>query len=288
MKAWIKIAIVCLMGNAPLAAQTTGENTAANGGKQLTILHTSDMHSRVLPIPAGAADEYAGRGGLVRRASCVEQERLQDPELLLLDCGDFSQGSPYYNLFKGEVEVKMMNRMKYDAITIGNHEFDFGLENMARIYRMADFPVVCANYDVKGTVLEGLVKPYVVLQRKGIRIGIFGLSPQMEGLVQAEKCEGITFLDPVEAAQQTIDLLREKEQCDVVICLSHLGINIADANSDDKWVAKTHGVDIILGGHTHTFMDQPANYLNSEGRNVAVMHSGKNGVNVGKMTVYVE
>lgn len=256
---------------------------SAQQTKQLTILHTSDTHSRIEPIDRHAADKNAGMGGAVRRASFVKAFRSTHPDVLLFDCGDISQGTPYYNLFEGEVEVKMMNLMKYDAMTIGNHEFDFGLDNMARLFRMADFPVVCANYDVTGTVLEGLVKPYVVLERDGLRIGVFGLSPEMAGLVQADKCEGIVYNDPIAVAQEVTDLLRGKEQCDVVICLSHLGFQLKYSVCDEKLVAATRGIDVILGGHSHTFMEKPAFYLNADGENVPVLHTGKNGVFVGEI-----
>lgn len=259
--------------------------------KELYILQTSDTHSRIEPIPAQTADPAAGMGGVVRRATFVKNFRNEHPDVLLFDCGDISQGTPYYNLFKGEVEIKAMNLMKYDAMTIGNHEFDFGLENMARLFRMADFPVVCANYEVKGTVLEGIVKPYVVLERSGLRIGVFGISPKLEGLVQADKCEGVVYKDPVATAQQMADLLKEKEHCDVVVCLSHLGIQPgADASEeyDNNLVAKTRNIDIILGGHTHTNMEQPAVYQNADGKKVPIMHVGKSGAYVGKMKLTLD
>lgn len=251
--------------------------------KELYILHTSDMHSRVEPLDANAADTDAGKGGLVRRATFVEQFRAEHPNTLVLDCGDFSQGTPYYNFYKGEVEVKMMNLMGYDAMTIGNHEFDFGMENMARLFRLARFPVVCSNYEVTGTPLEGLIKPYVVIEREGLRIGLFGLAPQPEGLIQTDKCQGVVYKDPIQAAQQMADLLRNKEHCDAVVCLSHLGIRgIAPTDMcDEKLVAATSGIDAILGGHSHTFMEAPAFYPNAEGHQTPVFHTGKNGVYVG-------
>ncbi|RGT34110.1 bifunctional metallophosphatase/5'-nucleotidase [Bacteroides clarus] len=251
--------------------------------KQLVILHTSDTHSRIEPIDPHAADRYAGMGGVVRRATFLKDFRAGNPDVLLFDCGDISQGTPYYNLFQGEVEVKMMNLMGYDAMTIGNHEFDFGLDNMARLFRMADFPVVCANYDVTGTVLEGLVKPYVVLNRDGMKIGVFGLSPKMEGLVQADKCEGVVYNDPIAAAQEVTDRLRAQEGCDVVICLSHLGFRIKNEVCDEKLAAETKGIDVILGGHSHTFMEKPAFYLNAEGKSIPVLHTGKSGIFVGEL-----
>lgn len=153
--------------------------------KQLLILHTNDTHSCILPLKETLADTtIAGRGGYLRRVALVKEERAREPELLLFDSGDFSQGSPYYSIFKGDVEIDLMNRMHYDAATIGNHEFDFGMENMARLFRRANFPIVCANYDFTGTPCEGLVKPYVIIKRKGVKIGVFGLAPELDGLVE--------------------------------------------------------------------------------------------------------
>lgn len=259
--------------------------------KELFILQTSDTHSRIEPIPPHTADPAAGMGGVVRRATFVKEFRNEHPDVLLFDCGDISQGTPYYNLFKGEVEIKSMNLMKYDAMTIGNHEFDFGMDNMARLFRMANFPVVCANYDMTGTVLEGIVKPYVVLERSGLKIGVFGISPKLEGLVQADKCEGVVYKDPVATAQEMADLLKNKEHCDVVICLSHLGIQLGAADSeeyDNNLVAKTRNIDVILGGHTHTNMEHPAIYQNADGKDVPIMHVGKSGVYVGKMKLTLQ
>ncbi len=172
---YLLVAALCVMS--ALAAQDV---------KELLILHTNDTHSCIEPLSENDPNpEFAGKGGFVRRATLVKECRKQNKDLLLFDCGDFSQGSPYYNMFGGEVEIKLMNEMGYDAGTIGNHEFDFGMDNMARIFQMANFPIVCANYDVTGTVLEGIVKPYVVLERNGLKIGVFGLSPAVDGLVQA-------------------------------------------------------------------------------------------------------
>lgn len=263
---------------------------AAQGQDTLFVLHTSDTHSRIEPVSRQSADRNAGLGGVVRRVSFVKQYRAEHPDVLLFDCGDFSQGTPYYNMFRGELEVKMMNLMGYDAMTIGNHEFDFGLENMARLFRMAHFPVVCANYEVTGTPLEGLVKPYVVLERQGVRVGVFGLSPRVEGLVQADKCQGIVYRDPIPVAREMVRLLRKEEKCDVVICLSHLGLygsGLGDAG-DEVLAAQTEGIDLILGGHSHTYLERPSFYENASGQEVPVMHVGKNGAYVGKIKLELE
>ncbi len=252
--------------------------------RSLFIAHTSDTHSCIEPISPNFSDSaQANKGGYLRRASLVKELRSQYPQnMLLLDCGDFSQGSVYYNLFKGEVEVQLMNEMGYDACTIGNHEFDFGLENMARLFRMAKFPVVCCNYDFTGTPVEGLVKPYIIMERAGVRIGILGVSPRMEGLVAQTNFQGVGYTKPIKAAQPVVDYLRQKEHCDVVICLSHLGW--LDGEEGDKgFIAGTHGIDVVLGGHSHTYFEHPKYIPNSEGHEVVVNHMGKNARFVGTL-----
>ena len=262
--------------------------TAAAKGRQLLILHTNDIHSCVLPLNPNLADTMlAGRGGFLRRAAMIDQMRKEDKDLLLLDSGDFSQGSPYYTMFKGDVETELMNIMGYDAATIGNHEFDFGLENMARIFRKAKFPIVCANYDFTGTVVEGLVKPYVIIKRKGVRIGIFGLSPKLDGLVMASTCAGVRYSDPIKTANAVADKLKNEEKCDVVICLSHLGWEEAGLN-DMEMMAKTRNIDLVLGGHSHSYFKTLNHVRNLDGKDVPNDQNGKHGIFVGKITLSLE
>lgn len=253
--------------------------------RQLVILHTNDTHSCVFPLNRHLADTMlAGRGGFIRRVEMVREERKKHPDLLLFDSGDFSQGSSYYTLYKGDVEVGLMNLMRYDAAAIGNHEFDFGVENMARLFRKAEFPVVCANYDFTGTALEGLVKPYVVIRRNGLRIGVFGLSPELDGLVLAESCAGVKYKDPVKAANDVARLLKEREKCDIVICLSHLGWDIIGLD-DNELMPQTRNIDIVLGGHSHTYFEELEYKRNLDGRQVPNDQNGKHGIYVGKITV---
>ncbi len=253
--------------------------------KQLTILHTNDTHSCILPLNSNLADTLlAGRGGFLRRAAMVRQERQKQPDLLLLDSGDFSQGSPYYTLFKGDVEVELMNMMGYDAATIGNHEFDFGVENMARIFKKAKFPIVCANYDFTGTALEGVVKPYITLSRNGLKIGIFGISPKLDGLVSAKTCVGVKYNDPVETANRVARQLKEQERCDVVICLSHLGWDIRGID-DTEMMARTRNIDIVLGGHSHSYFKTLKHVDNLDGTAVPNDQNGKHGIFVGKIVM---
>lgn len=256
--------------------------------KKITILHSNDVHSRIEPIDKGSSDTIsAGKGGLIRIANCAYEVRKEDPDLLLFDSGDFSQGTPFYNLFKGEVEIKLMNTAGYVAGTIGNHEFDFGLDNMARLFKMANFPIVCANYDFTGTVLEGLVKPYVILKKKGLKIGVFGLGTQLEGMVQASNCEGVTYYEPYDIANKIAKLLKKKKKCDLVICLSHLGFQPSDKNpvADVVLAEKTRNIDIILGGHSHTLLQKAEVLKNSEGKSVYINQVGKSGIYLGKLEV---
>lgn len=256
--------------------------------KQLVILHTNDTHSAIMPLNVNIDNkDLAGRGGFLRRINMIKEERKQNPDLLLFDSGDFCQGSGYYTLFKGEVEIGLMNQMGYECTTIGNHEFDFGMENMARIFRMANFPVVCSNYDCTGTVLEGLVKPYITIKRGDVKIGVFALAPKMKGLVFDGNCEGITYLDPAETAQKYIDILRKKEKCDLVICVSHLGWAVSDY-PDEKFIKLTEGCDLVLGGHTHTYMSTLEYAPNKNGKMIPVDQNGKHGVFIGKLILDLE
>ena len=263
-------------------------SASAKGPKKITVLHTSDTHSCVLPLNSNLADKnVAGRGGFIRRIDMLKQERLQDPKLLLFDCGDYSQGSSYYTMFQGDVEVGLMNQMHYDAATIGNHEFDFGLDNMIRLFKKANFPVVCSNYDFADTELKNIVKPYLVLKRKGVKIGVFALCPPLEGLVSTKNYGPLKFLDPIEVTNQMVDILRNQKKCDVVICLSHLGWKTEDY-SDNKLIQNTSGIDLILGGHSHTYMDDFGYDTDKTGKQVPVDHEGKHGAYVGKMILTLE
>lgn len=261
---------------------------AAQSTKEIYLFHTNDMHSRIEPFPENYQDTLlAGKAGMVRRATFISQQREIHPDLLLFDCGDFSQGTPYYNIYKGEVEISMMNEMHYDAGTIGNHEFDFGLENMARLFRLAEFPIVCANYDVTGTVLEGLVKEYVVLHRDGIKIGVFGLGAQLEGLVAKASYGDVKFEDPVSEAQRIADLLKMQEKCDLVICLSHLGWK-GEPYSDVELIENTCNIDVVLGGHSHSYFEKPEYYKNLDGVEVPLQQMGKHAAFIGKMVLTLQ
>lgn len=260
---------------------------ATFGQRTLTILHTNDTHSCIMPLSSALADTLqAGRGGFLRRIAMLREERAADPDLLLFDSGDFSQGSPYYTLFKGDVEVGLMNQMGYAAGTIGNHEFDFGLENMARVFSHLNFPIVCSNYVFTEYNLQHIVKPYVILKHKGLKIGVFALAPKLAGLVDQRNYGNTQYVDPVATAQKMVDLLH-KEKCDLVICLSHLGW-VEKGMGDQEMISHTRGIDLVLGGHSHTYFQTLRYVKNLDGHPVPVDQNGKSGIFIGKLTLQLD
>ncbi|WP_028911475.1 bifunctional UDP-sugar hydrolase/5'-nucleotidase [Prevotella sp. MA2016] len=271
-----------------IVALMTVISVGAKTKKQLVVLHTNDTHSCIMPLNMNLDNkDIAGRGGFLRRVNMLKEQRQQHPDLLLFDSGDFSQGSGFYTLFRGEVEIGLMNQMGYDAVTIGNHEFDFGLENLAKLFRMATFPVVCSNYDFTGTPCEGLVKDYITIKRNGLKIGVFALGAPLKGLVSNANCKGVKFLDPAETAQKYIDILRKQEKCDVVICLSHLGWQVSEY-PDQQFIRETEGCDLVLGGHTHTYMPTVEYAADKTGKMIPDDQNGKHGVFVGKLVLTFE
>ena len=261
-------------------------SVGAKTKKQLVVLHTNDVHSCIMPLNENLDNkDLAGRGGFVRRVNMIKEQRALHPDLLFFDSGDFSQGSGYYTLFKGDVEVGLMNQMGYDAVTIGNHEFDFGLENMARLFRMANFPIVCSNYDFTGTPLEGVTKPWIIIKRNGLKIGVFAVCPKMEGLVFDKLCKGVKYLDPAQIALETATMLKVEKRCDMVICISHLGWNSGRGEDDQYMIHGSRNIDLVLGGHTHTYMTELQYEPNLDGKPVPVDQNGKAGIFVGKIVV---
>ena len=254
--------------------------------KQLVILHTNDTHSAILPINAQLPDTMkAGRGGFLRRIAMLKEERAKHPDLLYFDSGDFFQGSAYFTMFKGDVEVGLMNQMGIDASTIGNHEFDFGLENMARVFKQANFPILCANYDFTGTVMEGICKPWIIIKRNGLKIGVFAVCPKLKGLVSDKNCVGVKYLDPAKVALETATMLKQQQKCDMVICISHLGWNINRGGDDQYMIQGSRNIDLVLGGHSHTFMTQLEYCNNMDGKPIPVDQNGKSAVFVGRLVV---
>ena len=252
----------------------------------LTILHTNDTHSQVEALEEGKRDEFCG--GYTRRMGLIAQERKADPNLLVFDAGDFCQGTPYFNFYHGRIEIDAMNRMGYDAVMLGNHEFDNGVDTLAAILQGAQFPVVCANYDVKESVLEGLVLPYTVIRRQNVRIGVFGIGIDPAGLIAERNFAPLQYLNPIATAQDVANTLKNKEKCDVIVCLSHQGTHPSTEGklSDVELAQATRNIDIIIGAHTHKTLTNV--YIpNLDGDSVFLAQMGKSGARIGKIQVEI-
>src|SRR5689334_12230606 len=250
----------------------------------ITILHTNDQHSQIDPLPAN--DRNAGKGGVARRATLVKRVRAENPNTLLIDAGDAFQGTPYFNFYKGEVEYKAMSAIGYDVVTLGNHDFDNGVEGLAAAMKFANFEFVSANYDVRGTAIESRVKPYVVRTFGDVRVGLFGLGISPDNLITPENFKGVKYLDPVSTARDVVRLLRDREKCQLVIGMSHLGYYPNPKGNeigDTQLAAQVSGIDFIASGHTHTFMEKPFLQKNPEGKDTIIFQVGKSGIYVGRV-----
>jgi len=256
--------------------------------KKITILHTNDTHSHIDPFPADHP-KNPGMGGAARRANAIQKIRQEEENVLLLDAGDIFQGTPYFNYYGGELEFKLMSMMQYDVATMGNHDFDNGIDGFYAQLPHAKFDFVSANYDFKNTVLDELVKPYKIIKKDGIKIGIFGLGVELNGLVDKKLYKETKYLNPIEVADEMTQILKAQEKCDLVICLSHLGFkytNDPEKVCDVLLAQKTKHIDLIIGGHTHTFLDKPIVETNREGQPVLINQVGCFGINLGRIDFY--
>lgn len=256
--------------------------------KKITILHTNDVHSYIDPFPADHP-RNPNMGGVARRATLIESIRMEEENVLLLDAGDIFQGTPYFNYYGGELEFKLMSMMHYDAATMGNHDFDNGIDGFYAQLPHAKFEFVSANYDFKNTILNEHVKPFKIFNKGGIKIGVFGLGIELEGLVDKKAYKETVYLDPIEIAQEMTRILKHKEKCDLVICLSHLGYsykNEPNKISDIVLAKKTKDIDLIIGGHTHTFLNKPVIEKNRDGKEVIINQVGCHGINLGRIDFY--
>jgi len=261
---------------------------AKNKLTKITLLHTNDMHSHIDPFPE-TDPKHPGLGGFARLNALVKKIRAEEEHTLLLDCGDIYQGTPYFNFYNGEVELKLMSKMGYDAGTIGNHEFDNGLVGISSQMKHMTFPFINSNYDFTGTVLEGTVQPYKIFNKGNVKIGIFGLGVELEGLVSSKNCEGVEYIDPIFMAEKMVKILKEKEHCDLVVCLSHIGYESNTGGMCDMKLAKeTSGIDIILGGHSHTLLETAARVRNLEGKEVVINQVGWAGIALGRIDFYID
>lgn len=259
-----------------------------NDLKKITILHTNDVHSHIDPFPKNDSLNPSG-GGVIARANLINLIKKDNPHTLVLDAGDVFQGTPYFNFFGGELELKLMSKMGYNASTLGNHEFDNGTEKLSKVLKHANFSFLNSNYTLKNTPLENKIKSHEIFNLNGIKIGVFGLGIELEGLVEKKLYKGIKYLNPIEISKDVSDDLKYNHNCDLIICLSHLGFSYSkDKNiMCDLILAKqTKNIDLIIGGHTHTFLDEPVKVKNLENKDVIINQVGCFGINLGKIDFY--
>ena len=249
---------------------------------RITILHTNDVHSQLEPFPMDGS-KNAGMGGVAGRASVIKQIRAENANVLLLDAGDIFQGTPYFNLYHGEPEIKAMSMMGYDAATMGNHDFDKGIENFATQIKDANFPIIICNYNFSNTAMDNKFIPYKIFQKGNLKIGVLGVGIELKGLVAENLYEKTVYQEPIESANRTAEILR-KNNCDMIICLSHLGDKYAEAKVSDEILAKEcFDIDLIIGGHTHKFFDSPKVYQNQRGGDTVVNQVGWGGIQLGRL-----
>ena len=273
------------LGTAALSLIPSDVFSNSSGLKQLTILHTNDMHSHIHPFESG---RNKGVGGMAQRATIIKQIREEGNQILLLDAGDIFQGTPYFNVYGGELEFKLMSEMRYDASTIGNHDFDNGLDGLVRQLPHAKFPFIVSNYDFSDTLMDGNYLKYKVFNKGGIKIGIFGIGIELEGLVPKKLYGNTLYQNPIDKSNYYSDLLKNSLGCDLVICLSHLGFKYNTKKVSDKLLAsQTKNIDLIIGGHTHTFLNKPVIVENLEGNNVQIAQVGYAGINIGRIDYFL-
>ena len=277
LKSLAALGATASLGSLPL------ESFAKAKDIKLTILHTNDVHSRVEPFPMDGS-RFQGLGGVARRSTLIKEIRAAEDNVLLFDAGDIFQGTPYFNVFDGQVELELMSKLGYDAGTFGNHEFDNGLNGLLKHFDKANFPFVSSNYDFTGTVMEGKTKDHLIFEKQGVRIGVFAVGVNLEGLVDPNSYKGMKILDPIEVANKMTPFLKKEKKCDLVICLSHIGYSYDTDQVSDLVLAKnSRYIDLIIGGHTHTFLDKPTEVKNLDNEVTLVNQTGRSGVNLGRV-----
>jgi len=270
------------LAGSPLAA-FAGEETV-----QLTILHTNDVHSRIEPFPMDGSRNQ-GMGGVARRSALINDIREQQKNVLLLDAGDIFQGTPYFNMFGGELEFKLMSDMRYDASTFGNHDFDNGIAGFVKQLPHAKFPFLISNYDFSNTDLKGKTQPYKIFKKQGIKIGVFGLGIELQGLVDKKNYGDTVYQDPITKGNEMASFLKNEKSCDLVVCLSHLGYKYKENKVSDQVLAKsTRNIDLIIGGHTHTFLKLPEEVMNLDGKATTINQVGFAGINLGRLDYFFD
>lgn len=279
-----------IYGSAGIGLAINNLSCKSDLSKKITILHTNDVHSHIEPFSSDHS-EFPNKGGFERRSTLINNIRKHNPDTLLFDAGDIFQGTPYFNFYGGEIEFKLMSMLKYDAATIGNHDFDNGIGGLNSQLPNASFDLISSNYDFTNTILETKTKEYKIYNKSGIKIGVFGLGIELEGLVSKDLYKETKYLSPVEITDDITSKLKNEENCDLIICLSHLGYKYDNAPNKicDLTLAKqTKDVDLIIGGHTHTFMNQPKVVKNKTDKDVLINQVGCFGLFLGKVDFFFD
>jgi 5'-nucleotidase len=277
-----------ILGLGSTAFLNTALSDQTKGSKKISILHTNDVHSHIEAFES-THSKYPNRGGVARRYAYINMVKKENPNTLILDAGDSFQGTPYFNFYGGELEFKLMSKMGYHASTIGNHEFDNGIDNIAAQLAHAEFSMLNVNYNFKNTILDGMVKPYDVYELGGVKIGVFGIGIELDGLVTKKLYKETEYFDPVDITKDIVKKLKKEEACDLVICLSHLGYNYSGRKiCDIKLAQQTRDIDLIIGGHTHTFLEKPTRVENLDFKTVLVNQVGWAGLNMGRIDFYMD
>ena len=276
-----------IAGGALVAPEIILGAPKSKGARRITILHTNDTHSNIEPFPSNHP-KFAGKGGVVQRQRLINQIRKEQEHVVLLDAGDIFQGTPYFNMFGGVLEMKVMSELGYDAVTMGNHDFDGGMDGFLKAVKYTRFPIVCSNYDFSDTILKDLTVPTFIVEKGDVKIGILGVGVELEGLVPPDKFGNTKYLDPIESANKYA-LQLKRQGCDLIICLSHLGYSYtSDKVSDLVLASKTKNIHLIIGGHTHTFLEKPTEVKNLEGETVLINQVGWGGINLGRLDFTVQ
>lgn len=250
--------------------------------KQVVILHTNDMHSQMEPLKSGNDKDF---GGMIRLAAAIENIRSENKHVLLFDAGDFWQSTSYFNLFHGNAEIELMNAMQYDAVTLGNHQFDLGIDTLIKRLEKAKFQTLLANFDFSNPSLKKLVKPYTIFEKDGIKIGVIGVCINLKGLVDESVEKEMIYKDPAPIVNTLAKMLKTEQQCDVVVVLSHLGYQNRGIIDDITLAEQSEDIDIIIGGHTHTPPDKVLDVTNKNGNNVIIRQMQKSGIYLGRIDI---
>lgn len=274
-------------GNQTDTPQTPQGPEQPEGPKEFVMLFTNDFHSQIEPL--SMEETYnAGRGGIKRIKVLVDSVRAAEPNVLLADAGDLVQGTYYFSLLNGVVEMMVIDELGYDVRTIGNHEFDKKMIGLGDMLALSKVPVVASNYDFSRTNIADYILPSTIIETGSVKVGFIGLNVRLQNLVDPTACEGVEWQNAINVADIEAQKLRN-QGADIVIALSHLGYEKTDEDYYDRGIAlNTKYIDMIIGGHSHTFLNRPDYVTNLEGDKVPVVQTGSKGICLGYAKIRID